>query len=995
MIRISIARLACVVVALGPLPLASSFGPARPAPALAAAPAAKPAAASAPGAADCAVERETFSKLPPEVALQVQDALAYFGLYGNRIDKIVGIDTRAGLAAYCRQHGMHLDNTPASHQALVDELLRDAAIDRIYHGWRGIIASPGFNPWASRQRDHDDIAAQLESGTPAEVTSIIDRYLKYQPDRPRPAPALEQDDQSISYSLSEADMKLLETRGEALARLARLKNGGFMEQAAFSAQVRDLLGAEAGSLPELIEQHADRMAVVSIGKEGMDRLRSARVPAYLLERLGELQDPGYPSRAEADKAIAGLPSVLKEALKDYRPVAGKAAPPAESSAESPPAETTPAPASPAPESTGDALADELSLRLEQSGSAGTPRQAAAFETIGRQLVAEAEKWLPLIQAQLEERSAYRLSEAAWNKLGEAVGAFPAYAVALIRQKGLPGLDYPLRELFAAAARTRMAEGLANMVRDDILKRRLSRLDDAYLAELKGNQGRLPPTLSEGLRALQGKEFGSPEALVAEVDKLLQKALDTFFEQCGNTLLGLARKPHRLDPAAPIAWAPVPGCKCLPAQFNDELYAFYPYWLSGNETREVDFGLVSRVGYYALGFDDGGAISDPGHWSEASRSAFEAARRYGTQVDLVVRRSDWSGWAAMDPGERRKAFAALAGNIATLLGIEPPGDRSGIQRYLSRGWVKPALGDGVTLFFQHYPDDPQAIQDFKGFLRQLNRYLQGTGRNVNIMLSRDELGKGIFEPRKLVDWARLISSKPAPDEELADQQDAAADEPAGKKISDDELASNTLILLLLKSPVTDDKKAVRSEIEKSLPAADRRTLLRMLVPVVVPDGTPALEDQVIYMGDNFAGLGLWPLPGRRFWDERGGIIRTEYFLPSPSSGIRSTTIQTNPVCGIVCPNRWGFRVALGVFGGVSLLVLGAFLLCCTCRDNFRRHFILYLAIAVVPLLLTGMALLTCDPGLEHLAEGNIPLFLVLLGIVGYAVWAYRERGREVP
>ena len=44
----------------------------------------------------------------------------------------------------------------------------------------------------------------------AEVTSIIDRYLKYQPDRPRPAPALEQDDQSISYSLSEADMKPLE-----------------------------------------------------------------------------------------------------------------------------------------------------------------------------------------------------------------------------------------------------------------------------------------------------------------------------------------------------------------------------------------------------------------------------------------------------------------------------------------------------------------------------------------------------------------------------------------------------------------------------------------------------------------------------------------------------------------------------------------------------------------------------------------------------------------
>ena len=89
------------------------------------------------------------------------------------------------------------------------------------------------------------------------------------------------------------------------------------------------------------------------------------------------------------------------------------------------------------------------------------------------------------------------------------------------------------------------------------------------------------------------------------------------------------------------------------------------------------------------------------------------------------------------------------------------------------------------------------------------------------------------------------------------------------------------------------------------------------------------------------------------------------------------------------------VILLAIGLLSTGMLGAFLLCCTCRDNFRRHFILYLAIAVVPLLLTGMALLTCDPGLEHLAEGNIPLFLVLLGIVGYAVWAYRERGREVP
>ena len=60
-----------------------------------------------------------------------------------------------------------------------------------------------------------------------------------------------------------------------------------------------------------------------------------------------------------------------------------------------------------------------------------------------------------------------------------------------------------------------------------------------------------------------------------------------------------------------------------------------------------------------------------------------------------------------------------------------------------------------------------------------------------------------------------------------------------------------------------------------------------VEVLEEAGLVLGHEQVIYMGDNFAGLGLWPLPGRRFWDERGGIIRTEYFLPSPSSGERPT------------------------------------------------------------------------------------------------------------
>ncbi|WP_334158099.1 hypothetical protein [Oryzomicrobium sp.] len=948
-----------------PLPLASAPDPARPAAAPAAAKPAPPA-----GQPGCEVGRDTFAYLTPDDARQVQIALAYFGLYGNRIDGIVGIDTRAGLAAYCGQQDMTIGRDMASRQALVAELLRDAAIDRVFHKWRGIVASRAFAIWQTEQKDADQIPPQIKSGSAAQVIDIIDRFLKYQP---APGTAGRQrwlDDQGISYQLLADDFQALASRQEALAALAVMKDAGFQEQEAFSAQVRELLQAQAGAWSGVVQRYAESMSVFSLTPQGMARLKAARVPAYLLDQLGELEDPGYPSRAAVEKALQEVLAGIDQELAAYR--AKKLAVPAGApkTAAAPAAPAVPTPAAAAGDGGaslpgaggGSGLADEVSLRLQGKPMGTAKERADSLSQACQEVMDEARKWLPLILAQVDDSTAYRLSTASWNRLLAAAGAVPSYALPML--DGMEGVDYPLRGIFLSAVQGRIGTGLkgyAKTIQGEVAGKRLTQLDDKFFAWLKANK--IPEDLAGTLQPLKGRDFATPRDLLAEIDTVFQ-AQRARVADYQDFLADQARKRHVPDPAKPVEWQPVPDCKCRPKKMEKQVYGFYPFWLAG-ESQSVDFSVLSRIGYYAVGFDDSGTVSNAAHWNAASSQVFETARKYRTQVDLVVRRSDWSSWALLNREKRVAAFAALAGELDRLLFIAPTGAMAAIRPYLSLGTDRPSLGNGVTLFFEHYPEDPEFIEDFKGFLVQLHGRLAGRGQFVNLMLPSDALGQGIFNHAKLLQWADLY--------------DADA---RGKYEAD-----RMLILVLLREPTTDDKKLLRRSLEENLKGDDRRNLQRMTVPVIVPDGRARIDDDVIYMGDNFNGIGFWRLPTGTSGLPADEVLKNEFYP--------TQTNQSSAVCGIVCPNRWLFRLAFDCFLVVSLAFLVAFAGCCECRGTFRRHFLWFLGGTVVPLFVIGMAMLYCDPALESIAEGNGLLFLVLLGIIVYAVWDYQQKKQQIP
>ena len=935
-----------------PLPLASATVSATVS-ATASPPATPPALVSAP--ADdpkCQIDRETYRNLPLETVRLVQDGLAYFGLYANRIDNIVGIDTRAGLVTYCHNRGMSVGRDAASRQALIDELLRDSAIDRVYHGWRDIIGSKAFPPWVAAQKDRTEIPGQLKSGTPAQAIDIIDRFLKYRPEPAKPARNRWPDDQGISYQLTGDDFKALETRQEALGKLVKMKNAGFQEQEAFTAQVNDLLKGDAAPWLELTQQYAETMSVFTLGPQGMARLKAARLPQYLLERLGEFEDPGYPSQTEVEKALREISADIAQELKDYRgqprPIGSGqkgGAGPEQASAGS------------------NGLTDEISLRLGNIATADAKQRATALEQVSQDIREETGKWLPLIFAQMEESTAYRLSDGPWAKLTTAAGAIPAYVPAMLQN--MRDVDYPIRSLFLAAVKARINAALAEYSRSiqgEVTGQALARLDEKFLATLKSNK--VPAELVNRLAALKDKEFPSFRELDAEIAAIFKaqaEAIPNYQEFVANQ----ARKKHVPDEAKAIQWAPKPDCKCLPKKMNDIVYGFYPFWLAG-QPQTVDFSTLNRIGYYALGFDDSGAIQTTAQWNANSSNIIDLARKYRTQVDLVVSKNDWSAWAAQSREKRRAAFTALAANIQGLLDIKPTGLLSRSKPYVTLGADQPTLGNGVTLFFEHYPEDQEFIEDFERFMVQLRDKLAGNGHFVNLMLPGEAFGQGIFNASKLLDWAHTY----------------------GAKTENGELINNRLlILVLLQEPTTDDKKALRRRVEESLKGAQRRNLMRMMVPIIVPDGHSNIDDDVIYMGDNFGGIGFWPLPSGPESEANSEILKTEYYPRS--------TNQTSAVCGIVCPNRWAFRLTFDFFLVASLACLVAFLSCCECRGTFRRHFLWFLAGTVVPLVILGMALLYCDPALEKVAEGNSLLFLVLLAIIAYAIWDYQEKKRRIP
>lgn len=408
------------------------------------------------------------------------------------------------------------------------------------------------------------------------------------------------------------------------------------------------------------------------------------------------------------------------------------------------------------------------------------------------------------------------------------------------------VDYPAPELLWQALKARVSlVGRNNPQRKKIVEG----IDQYVHAQINATVlQRLREELGILLQfeSLNDRAFQSGGELVMELDRLYI-ALGERFEQYHSLVLAQARKVHRYDDVKTVQW--VPSCKCAQRNLAGEVYGFMPFWLAGDK-HVIDFGAQARLGYYAVGFNDQGSIIHEEGWRTLDSDFVGKLRGNGGKLDMVVYRNDWMTWSQLGRAERKHALSRLAEDIVRLIKIPRSDFHSRLKPYLTLGLsAAPVIGDGVTLYFEHYPQDGESVEAFSQFLDELGDKLRTDKRDfaLNIMFRSEEIGKGIFDYQKLVERVERHT---------------------GQK-------QKILLLALLQEPTTNGKKQLRQVVENALHGEQRMKLLRHIVTVISFDGhnTDQLVDDIIYAKDNFGGIGFWMQRGAANNNEADTVVRS--------------------------------------------------------------------------------------------------------------------------
>lgn len=421
---------------------------------------------------------------------------------------------------------------------------------------------------------------------------------------------------------------------------------------------------------------------------------------------------------------------------------------------------------------------------------------------------------------------------------------------------LQGVDFASPELFWQAVKAKFVLAGFNDPKQKKIVKVLGRymsvpLDAATLKKVRVELGLLGQ-----FESLDGQSFKSRRDvgdLKDELERLLA-ALGERLEPYRAVMLNQARKVHRYDAGSAVQWRPLRKTR---GELAGEVYGFMPLWLAA-EKRVIDFGAQTRLGYYAVSFDERGSVTHDEPWRALNGAFSQQLGKAGGKLDMVVYRNDWAAWARLSGADKQRIFATLTNDIVKLVEIPRSNLFSRLKPYLTLGLSDaPVLGDGVTLYFEHYPQDAESVEAFSYLLDALGNKLDANRRDVslNIMLRSDEIGKGIY------DYERLT---------------ARVTHPSKQKLK-------TMLLVMLQEPTTNNKKQLRSAIENALHGEQRKDLLRHIVTVLSLDGrnAPHLEDDIVYAKDNFGGVGFWMQPATVNTNEANSTIATklhEHYQP---------------------------------------------------------------------------------------------------------------------
>lgn len=414
------------------------------------------------------------------------------------------------------------------------------------------------------------------------------------------------------------------------------------------------------------------------------------------------------------------------------------------------------------------------------------------------------------------------------------------------------------------------------------------------------------------------------------------------------------------------------CGCVPVLSSFETYGLDPFWAK-QDVGPVNFGIWSRIGYYALTPNETGGIQPPAGWMD-KRGKEQAAlvpHRYGTKVDLVISNNKW---AALDP------------------------ERQGLA--LDTSYVLIELVDSIVALVSEFGFDGVTI-DFN--LSQFLLPKTAVPQNQQTKDQRkDEKIKRKYVQSYVLFMKQLDKALKAKNEELRLHAvlEYYKDETNGKlprPFTKAELRElNESVDLLLFIPHLDDGTQLQAMKQYDDYFADYEygevaTLEKKLVFILDTDDAALHKELADIRSDRFGGVGGWML------HKQIAVMMTDKLTDAAFMQSRDYVerFDSDPLpgrfCKLVCPNR---SILVSLVVALTAVYVGAFLLSFfspVVGSLIHQHLQYAIAGAVLILFLSA-SLFLCVPVWSAGWQTEFTLLLVALA-GGYAVKTVMDKRRE--
>ncbi|GGC76629.1 hypothetical protein [Undibacterium terreum] len=909
------------------------------------------------------IRREDFAGLSKSLVLQLQKQLEaiYKNLPDWKLDYalkeqplndgIVGPITLLWLQRY----GYNFKITTESGYAkgLPGNLDRIAAFGAAHPPELGILLSKEFENWDDALPDqvkNQDFLIRRQ-GNEQELLDLVNRFRASRKTAPRASAVKTDAGAYFIYTLKQADLDLLGGKDRVFAILSTLKDKEFNSLEAMKVALLQALGARdylLNSLWPVVEKNASDFNGFLINEAALNKLKKeGTVAATVLDELRSFGTVYLKSREAfdtfiADKIAAGTLSITPE--DTAIPVIADAT----------------------------QVFDNYHL------------DAQTLDTIKVELKGNVQN-----------------------------AGVPTAVVHMLEQ--IKDVEYPEISIFRSAAISKIAFGLdmcrLNSPSNNPYVAAL-RVSDDDVGLFKQELAALRPDPVDGgkqvdtgiddlfaqITALRAKAEICDDATNAKGKDIVQKIYRTYL---GVAIENAARKKMP-DDIAPIK---IKGSKCGCAldDLPGVVYGFYPYWNNQKTVQAINFRMLNRMAYYGLSVDNvgdfrlGGNSFDITDGSDSENEFMRVADQYNSKVDWMIQKNDWDGeWKTYSAQNKKAVFKKMLSNIMQLLRTPLTDAASKIKPYASFGLAKrPRRGDGVTLYFPNYPDDTDSTVLFNEFYLLLRTELDKHNLWLNILVSQNVLSAGINGGPGAFGFSNLVSLR---------KKKAATElrKPAGSPDNDE------FILVLLNEPSSDAKKKLRQDIENdaTMHGFQRADFFRSILPVLHFDNRnwQQLEDDIIYVRDNFGGVGFWAPNfdnlAQPVTDTSLSCLQSKMIAVclQKNYGNQSTGVNLpNPLESFACVNRWALQLILTFLVLVALGLAVFFFRSCNVQNFIKKYFLWVHAFIVIPTVVIFILLLVYDPFFVNLSQGHLPLIIAAAIIVLGTLFGYRylRARRKVP